>query len=69
MTVPSRKYFTQLWKLRIDEVPDSLLIDYQTNIIDILLTYTTWYDKCEELKRLWSELHTTIERNRRNKKK
>ena len=67
--VPSRKYFRSIWQLRYDEVPDYLKITYLEQIIMIMSTYVTWTDKCEEAKRLWSNLHTTIERDRRNKKK
>ena len=62
---PSKKYFESIYNMRIDEIPDSLLIYYQREVIKILLTYNTWTDRCTFLKPLWSGVHTSIEKDRR----
>ena len=64
---PTKENFETLFNMRKDEIPDSLLIYYQTEVIKILLTYTTWTDRCNYLKPLWSGVHNQIEMDRRKK--
>ena len=67
MLRPGREYFEGIYNMRIDEVPDNLLIEYQGSVINILLDGGTWATRCNKIKKVWSEVHQTIERNRRDR--
>ena len=64
----SQEEFEGIMNLRKDEIPDHLLIYYQSQIIRILLSHTTWVARVKDLKNVWSGVMNTIEVSRRQKK-
>ena len=64
----NRNLFLSILNMRLDELDARHRADLMESTLDIMLHNSTWRERVECLKEVWSDIHTRQEIKRRERK-